>query len=119
MEYLTGMRRATGTVLVAALVTVSDPVGADAAQRACRSVTVAGVESPVRATALSCTKARRIARRFAAGGHLPRGWVGVNPAGCEWVLMRRVDRDRVVGNGYQAPRGVPTVSTTRDRGCTS
>lgn len=89
------------------------------AARQCKSVRVDGQRVSVSATSISCAKARRIALRFSRDGEFVRGWTGVNPAGCEWVLMRRRDKDDVVENGYQAGPGMPVIGTSRMRGCTS
>lgn len=89
------------------------------AQRRCASVRVDGQRTPVYATAISCAKARRIALRFARDGKFVRGWTGVNPAGCEWILMRRRDKADVIANGYQGAPGMPTVGVSRSRGCNS
>ena len=90
-----------------------------AAARSCQPVRVDGKPVLVQVQNVSCRRGRPIARRFSATGALPSGWEGRNPGGCEWVLFRKRDRARVIRNGYQAPPGVPTILTVRDRGCTS
>jgi uncharacterized membrane protein len=89
------------------------------AARACSGVTVDGQKTPVRATGVSCAKARKIARRFAVDGHLPRGWDSVNPAGCEHVIFRARDRGYVLSHQYRAPGGAPLINAVKFRGCNS
>lgn len=89
------------------------------ATRTCASVLVDGQKVPVRATSISCTRARRVAKTFATSGKLPRGWAGVNPAGCEHVLFHKRDRRYVLAHDYHAPSGHPLIRTARFRGCVS
>jgi hypothetical protein len=94
-------------------------LAATAKLRSCGNLPERFESAPVSATAMKCKRARRIAARFVRRKARPKGWIALNPAGCEWTLMRRKDRERVVANGYIGPRGVPTVRTTRDKGCIS
>ena len=68
---------------------------------------------------MACRRGRRIARRLAIDGRLPRGWTARNPAGCEWVIFRRRDRRAIVNNGYRPPGDQPVIYTAFDRGCNS
>lgn len=72
---------------------------------------------PVVTTALGCTQARDIAIRFVRDDQLPDGWMATNQSGCDWLLLRKSDWEAVSKKGLIIPRGVPTVQTSRLRGC--
>jgi hypothetical protein len=101
-----------------ALVGLSDAVAMPSPARSCAGFKLDGMQSGVRATSIGCRKARRIAKRFATTRALPRGWDASNPAGCEWLLFRKRDRDAVIQHG-KPPRGEPLVRTEVYRGCRS
>jgi hypothetical protein len=92
---------------------------ADADQRTCKPVRAEGRSVAIYATSLDCGKARRIAAAFLRHGRFTRGWTAVNPAGWEWVMMRRRDKQEVVSDGYQGGPGRPTINFTGQRGCNS
>lgn len=78
--------------------------------RQCGVVSVGSQKEPVWARKLSCKKARRLARSFRTG-ELPSGWVGQNPAGCEWIFIPRGQEKDIL---TRARFGV-----TRQRECNS
>lgn len=75
--------------------------------------------SKVRAVNMSCERARRLVRITTETGRAPSGWVYLNPAGCEGVIVRRRDRARVVARNYRLPKGAAGVRTIIYRGCKS
>jgi hypothetical protein len=115
----TALRRCTGRRVAVEYIGSGAPDASAEAKKTCQKVTAGEERSPVYASHIACPRARRIVRRFVATDRLPRGWTSLNPAGCEHVIFRRRDRERIVRNGYRAPPGVPLVATIRMRGCGS
>jgi hypothetical protein len=86
-------------IVVAVLAAAALLAGSSAADAAtfkrCRAVVRDGVRNPVRAQAITCTKARRLARQLVRRHAFPPHWTSSNPAGCEHIIFRRRDRAAV------------------------
>lgn len=77
-----------------------------------------GPRSKVRASAISCHRARRLARRYVQNDKLTRGWIAVNPGGCDYLMYRRRDRG-IYEHDYSPHAGAPIIQFTKFRGCNS
>lgn len=87
--------------------------------RACGSVRdPKGPRSKVHASQISCHRARRLVRRYVQKDKLARTWIAVNPAGCEYLMYRRRDR-QVYEHQYSPRAGAPLIAFTKFRGCNS
>lgn len=77
-----------------------------------------GPRSEINASEISCLRARRLVRRYVQDDKLARTWIAVNPAGCEYLMYRRKDRD-VYDDQYSPHAGAPLIAFTKYRGCNS
>jgi hypothetical protein len=95
-----------------------DRLGTDL--RSCGKVNDAGGRSPVKSAKISCRRARSIARDFIQDDERRHGWKTYNPAGCEWFMYRKQDRDDFLdwqqGSGSLS---FPVVYFIKMRGCES
>jgi hypothetical protein len=82
-------------VLAAALLATPAVAAHGSDFKRCRAVVRDGVRNPVRAHAMPCAKARRLARQLVRRHKLPAHWTSNNPAGCEHQIFRRRDRAAV------------------------
>ena len=114
---------ASGLMLVGLAVGVA---GGTAAERLgtdlqpCGKVNDEGGRSPVKTFEVGCNRAREIARDFIQDDVRRHGWRTYNPAGCEWFMYRKQDRDEFLdwqqGSG---PLSFPVVYFIKMRGCES
>jgi hypothetical protein len=115
------MRSRTTIALLASLLVLAaaSAAPAPAATRICKPVAAAPEPSRVQAVNMSCSKARELVRRQTFSGRTAPGWVWINPAGCEGLIVRRRDRAYVLSHGYRIPKGAPAVRAVIYRGCRS
>jgi hypothetical protein len=86
----------------------------------CGKVNDAGERSRVRAANVRCEKARELAKGFIQEDVVPRRWKTNNPAGCEWFMFRKGDKDEFADwFGTAAPVDFKLVYFTKFRGCES
>lgn len=104
------------SVLVVAVASVP---AATAATRRCKPVAAKPRPSLVKAVNMTCRKARRLVRAQTFSGRTEPGWVWINPAGCEGLIVRRRHRAYVLSHGYRLPKGAPGVRAVIFRGCRS
>lgn len=96
----------------------SDPAVARKSQ--CRSVDARPLPSTVEAINMPCRKARRLVRYTTRHNRRPpRGWIYINPAGCEGIIVRRRDRKWVIAHDYRPRPGRQAVWSVIYRGCRS
>lgn len=97
-------RIVVAVLAAAALVAAPAAVADGSAFKRCRAVVRDGVRNPVRAHAITCTKARRLARQLVRRHAFPAHWTSSNPAGCEHVIFRRRDRAAVQRGDFRGLR---------------
>lgn len=91
------------------------------ARTRCAPVPVgSGPASTATAVNMACRPARALVRATALGrGVAPGGWVFVNPAGCEGLIVRAADAAWVRAHGYRPRPDRPAVVATVYPGCRS
>lgn len=85
----------------------------------CRSVGDGdGNREQVKASELSCKRARKLARKFIRKDKVRRGWEVTNPAGCEYLMFKQRDADEFGPIPSPTP-GAPLIFFTKTAGCVS
>ena len=72
----------------------------------------------VKASAIRCKRAKRLARKFIRKDQIRDGWKVTNPAGCEFLMFRKRDADEF-GEVPEPKSGVPLIFFTKTVGCVS
>lgn len=102
------------------LVAESFVASATARERACSSVAAQPMASTVLAVNMSCRRARQLVASTTRNNRkAPRGWVYINPAGCEGFIVRTRDRGGFIKRQYRFQAGASGVRSNIYRGCRS